>query len=138
MLRDKAPVTAQLLEAFLKACDVPEPEAHALLAARDRVEDAYPGGGLYPCAAIDLAHGRLQDERARLRYLGEIVPDNDEEKEEDGDGYEAVLRHRRPDPALMSEDELEALQSAFEARAPQGEDLRARMERMLPPRRDPQ
>ncbi|MEV7144653.1 hypothetical protein [Streptomyces tauricus] len=95
-----------------------------------------PGGGLYPCAAIDLAHGRLQDERARLRYRGEIVPDDEEE--EGGDGYEAVLRHRRPDPALMSEDELEALQSAFEDRAPQGEDLRAELERVLPAYRDPQ
>ncbi|MCR3732326.1 hypothetical protein FHS35_009244 [Streptomyces umbrinus] len=116
-----AAVTARLLEAFLTACAVPDSEKRAPLAARDRVEN--PRVGLYPCAAVERAHERLQDERVRLRHRGEILPD----EEDSSDGYEEMLRHRRPDPALMTDEELEALQAVSEARAQEGEDCRAQL-----------
>ncbi|MGP3941953.1 hypothetical protein [Streptomyces sp. 6N106] len=111
VLRGKAPVTAELLEAFLTACDVPDAEKRALLAARDRVEN--PSLGVVewcPCAAVERAHDQLQYERGRSRYRGGPDPDEDEEGG-DGDWYEAMLRRERVDPALVTDDELEALQA---------------------------
>ncbi|MFF8352956.1 hypothetical protein ACF063_05845 [Streptomyces chartreusis] len=119
VLRGERAATADLLTAFLAVCRVPEAEAQALLAARNRVEGRQRTTvyDAYPCAVAERAEERREYERERARYRGLSWAD---EADDEGGWYGPPSKG-----SLSSEEELEEM----EAQTLQADDDRLR--RML-------